>query len=77
MDGAPPIQGDGLNVRLDVESEASCKFRITQRELEEVVKVRDPNYERRRNGRAKKMLALDRISIDRAFEEWEKVLKQV
>lgn len=53
---------------LDVESEASPKFRISQMEIEEAVKAKDANYELRQIGRAKKMPGLDRILIEQVFK---------
>lgn len=66
----PQIGEDGLNAeQLNIESEASRKFRISQMEIEEAVKAKDPNYELRQIGRIKKIPRLDRILIDQAFEE--------
>lgn len=74
-DSASRICEDGPNTEhLVVESEASRQFRISQMEIEEAVKTRDPNYEMRQIGRSKKMPGLDRILIEQAFEERERNL---
>ncbi|KAF6239445.1 hypothetical protein HO173_002707 [Letharia columbiana] len=68
-DAPPRIREEALNTeQLDVESEASRQFRISQMEIEDAVKAKDPNYELRQIG-LKKMPRLDRILIDQAFEE--------
>ena len=64
------VREQGPNAEhLDVESEASRQFRISQMEIEEAVKAKDPNYELRQIGRLKKMPGLDRILIDQAVKE--------
>ena len=69
-DTAPQICEDGLNAKqFDTESEASRQFRISQMEIEEAVKVKDPNFELRQIGRLKKMPRLDRTLINQAFKE--------
>ena len=73
---APEICEDRFNTeQLDVESEASRQFRISQLELKEAVMLKDPDYELRQVGGRKKMPKLDRILIDQAFEEREKKRK--
>lgn len=77
-DTAPQIRQDGLMVeKLDVESEASRRFRITQMEIEEAVKAKDPNYELRQMARVKKIPGLDRILIDQVFKEREEKMKSM
>ena len=77
-DSASQICEDGLNAeQLEVESEASRQFRISQMEIEEAVKRKDPNYELRRIGLSKKMPGLDRILIEQAFEERKQDMKSL
>ncbi|KAL9063697.1 MAG: hypothetical protein Q9161_009327 [Pseudevernia consocians] len=69
---------DGLNAeQLEVESEASRQLRISQMEIEEAVKMEDPNYELRQIGLAKKIPGLDRILIEQAFEERKEKMKSM
>ena len=69
---------DGLNAeQLEVESEASRQLRISQMEIEEAVKMADPNYELRQIGLAKKIPGLDRILIEQAFEERKEKMKSM
>ena len=63
--------------QLHVESEASREFRISQMEIEEAVKAKDPSYELRQSGRVKKMPGLDRILIEQAFQERNKNMKSM
>lgn len=75
---APRILEDGLIAeQLKVESEASRKFRISQLEIEEAVKAKDPNYELRQIGHLKKMPGLDRLLIEQAFQERKENMKSV
>ncbi|KAL9133020.1 MAG: hypothetical protein Q9175_005802 [Cornicularia normoerica] len=77
-DAAPQISEDRLNAeQLNVESEASRRFLISQMELEEAVKAKHPNYELRQIGRLKKMPRLDRILTDQAFEERKEIIKSL
>ena len=77
-DTAPQIREDGLYAKhLDTESESSRTLRFSQLEIEEAVKAKDPSYELRQTGRVKKMPGLDRILIDRAFEERKDRMRSV
>lgn len=70
IDAIPQTCEDGCHAeQLNDESEASRQFRISQMELREAVKVKDPDFELRQVGCRKKMPKLDRILIDQVLEE--------
>ena len=77
-DAAPQIRKDILYAEhLVIESEASRKLRFSQLEIQEAVKAKDPNYELRQSGHAKKKPGLDRILIDQVFEERKDHMRSV
>lgn len=77
-DAGTQMRKDELDAeQLYVESEASREFRISQMEIEEAVKAKDPSYELRQSGRVKKMPGLDRILIEQAFQERNKNMKSM
>lgn len=75
-DIAPQGCEDGLIAeQREVESEASRELRVSQMELEEAVKAKDPEYGLRQIGRVKKKSALDRILIEQVFQDQKKGTK--
>ena len=70
MDATPQIREDGLSAEdFEIESEATLHSRISQTEIEETVKAKDPQNELRQTGCVKEMPGLDRVLIGQALEE--------